>query len=143
MEGVQFSSSSKNMYSLGILDTNIVFPYPAGNVRMKTERVVMDNCKSQHIILVNDYSIIYDIDINNHKDRYLKIGEYKREKLAFSNMEKQISIVSSNKDNYKEEFLTDQLVEAQINPSLSPKMRKELINILYTYRNSFSSSDES
>ncbi|MBW0503396.1 hypothetical protein O181_043111 [Austropuccinia psidii MF-1] len=142
IEGVQFSSASNNMYSLGIFDTSILFPHPAGSVRMKTEIVVMNNCASQHIILGNDYLNIYGIEINNHKDRYFTIGENKRQKFAFSNMPKQLSIVSSNKDTYKEEFVTDQLVAAQINPSLSPKMRKELINVLYTYKNAFASDDE-
>ncbi|MBW0556993.1 hypothetical protein O181_096708 [Austropuccinia psidii MF-1] len=59
------------MYPLGILDTNIVFPHPAGSIRIKTEIVLMDNCTSQHIILGNDYLNIYGIDINNHKNRYL------------------------------------------------------------------------
>ncbi|MBW0547667.1 hypothetical protein O181_087382 [Austropuccinia psidii MF-1] len=54
IEGVQFSSSSNNMYPLVILDTNLVFPHPSGSVRMKTEILVMDNCTSQHIILGND-----------------------------------------------------------------------------------------
>ncbi|MBW0559703.1 hypothetical protein O181_099418 [Austropuccinia psidii MF-1] len=36
IEGVQLSSSSNNMYPLCILDTNLVFPHPAGRVRMKT-----------------------------------------------------------------------------------------------------------
>ncbi|MBW0529028.1 hypothetical protein O181_068743 [Austropuccinia psidii MF-1] len=57
-------------------------------------------------------------------------------------MPKKISLVSSKKDTYKEEFVTNQLVEAQINPSLLPKMRFELINVLYTYNNAFSSDNE-
>ncbi|MBW0522087.1 hypothetical protein O181_061802 [Austropuccinia psidii MF-1] len=57
-------------------------------------------------------------------------------------MPKQISIVSSQKDTYKEEFVSDHLVEAQINPSLSPKMRNELIDVLYTYNNAFASDNE-
>ncbi|MBW0578948.1 hypothetical protein O181_118663 [Austropuccinia psidii MF-1] len=142
IEGVQFSSASNNMYPLGILDTNIVFPHPAGSIRMKTEIIVMDNCTSQHIILGNDYLKIYGIDINNYKDRYFTIGENKRQKFAFSNMTKQISMISSKKDTYKEEFVANQLVEAQINPSLSPKMRNELIDVLYTYNNAFASDNE-
>ncbi|MBW0556674.1 hypothetical protein O181_096389, partial [Austropuccinia psidii MF-1] len=118
IEGVQFSSASNNMYPLGILDTNLVFPHPEGSVRMKTEIVVMNNCTSQHIILGNDYLNIYGIDINNHKDRYFTIGDNKRQKFAFSNMPKQISLVYSVKDTYKDEFVSNQLVEAQINPSL-------------------------
>ncbi|MBW0539576.1 hypothetical protein O181_079291 [Austropuccinia psidii MF-1] len=95
IEDVQFSSSSNNMYPLGILDTNIVFSHPSGSIRMKKEIVVIDNCTSQHIILGNDYLYIYGIDIINHKDRYFTIGENKRKKFAFSNMPKQTSLVSS------------------------------------------------
>ncbi|MBW0550866.1 hypothetical protein O181_090581 [Austropuccinia psidii MF-1] len=130
------------MYPLGILDTNLVFPHPEGSIRRKTEIVVMDNWTSQHIIIGNDHLNIYGIDINNHKDRYFTIGEHKRQKFAFSNMPKQISLVSSKKDTYKEEFGANQLVETQINPSLSPKMRHELIAVLYTYNNAFSSNNE-
>ncbi|MBW0591490.1 hypothetical protein O181_131205, partial [Austropuccinia psidii MF-1] len=43
---------------------------------------------------------------------------------------------------YKEEFVANQLVEAQINPSLSPNMRHELIDLLYTYNNAFASGNE-
>ncbi|MBW0513460.1 hypothetical protein O181_053175 [Austropuccinia psidii MF-1] len=142
IEGVQFSSSSNNMYPLGILDTNLVIPHPAGSVSLKTEIVVMDNCTSQHIILGNDYLNIYGIDINNHKHIYFTIGENKRQKFAFSNIPKQISVVSSVKDTYKEEFVANELVEAQINPLLSPKMRHDLIDVLYTYKNAFASDNE-
>ncbi|MBW0515740.1 hypothetical protein O181_055455 [Austropuccinia psidii MF-1] len=58
-------------------------------------------------------------------------------------MHKQISVVPSNNDAYKEEFVTEQLFEAHINPSLLPRMKHELINVLYTYRNAFSSDNES
>ncbi|MBW0519414.1 hypothetical protein O181_059129 [Austropuccinia psidii MF-1] len=142
IQGVQFSSSSNNMYFLGILDTNLVFPHPTGSVRMKTEIVVMDSCTSQDIILGNDYLNIYGIDINNHKDRYFTIGENKRQRFAFFNIPKQISVISSVKDTYKEEFVFNQLVEAQINPSLSLKMRHDLIDALYTYQNAFASDNE-
>ncbi|MBW0569186.1 hypothetical protein O181_108901 [Austropuccinia psidii MF-1] len=110
IKGIQFSSASNNMYPLGILDTNLVFPQPAGIVTVKTEIVVMDNFTSQHIILGNDYLNIYVIEINKHRDRYFTIGENRRQKFAFSNMPKQISIVSSKKDTYKEEFVVNQPV---------------------------------
>ncbi|MBW0543474.1 hypothetical protein O181_083189 [Austropuccinia psidii MF-1] len=142
IEGVHFSSSSNNMYPLGILDTNIVFSHPTESIRMKTEIVVMDNCTSQHIILGNDYLNIYGIDINNHKDIYFTIGDNKRQKFAFSNIPKQISVVSSVKDTCRDKFVSNQLVEAQINLSLSPKMRNELIDVLYTYNNAFASDNE-
>ncbi|MBW0569656.1 hypothetical protein O181_109371 [Austropuccinia psidii MF-1] len=50
--------------------------------------------------------------------------------------------VSSKNDTHKEEFVSDQLVEAHINPSLSPKMRNNLIDVLYTYNNAFASNNE-
>ncbi|MBW0493550.1 hypothetical protein O181_033265 [Austropuccinia psidii MF-1] len=142
IEGVQFSSASNNMYPLCILDINIVFPHPEGSVRMKTEIVVMDNCTSKHIILGNDYLNIYGIDINNHKDRSFTIGENKRQKSSFSNMPKHISVISFVEDTYKEEFVANQLVEAQINSSLSPKMKHDLTDVLYPYKNAFASDNE-
>ncbi|MBW0541581.1 hypothetical protein O181_081296 [Austropuccinia psidii MF-1] len=83
IEGVKLSSSSNNMYPLGILETNHVFPHLEGSVRMKSEIVVMENFTSQHIIIWNDYLNIYGIDLNNHKDRYFKIGENKDKNLLF------------------------------------------------------------
>ncbi|MBW0553931.1 hypothetical protein O181_093646 [Austropuccinia psidii MF-1] len=102
IEGVQCSSSNNNMYPLGILDTNLLLPHPAGSVRMKTEIVVIENCTSQNIIFVNYYSNIYGSDINNHKYRYFTNGENKRQKFSFPKVSKQILVVSANKDTYTE-----------------------------------------
>ncbi|MBW0553290.1 hypothetical protein O181_093005 [Austropuccinia psidii MF-1] len=142
IEGVQYSIPSNNMYPLGILDTNIVFPNATESIRMKTEIVLMENCASQHIIFGNDYLNIYGIDINNHKDRYFTIGENKRPKFAFFNIPKQIYVISSVENTHKEEFVSNKIVEAKINPSLSPKMRQELINVLYTNNNAFAFDNE-
>ncbi|MBW0498430.1 hypothetical protein O181_038145 [Austropuccinia psidii MF-1] len=57
-------------------------------------------------------------------------------------MQNQISIISSVKNTYRAEFVTNQLVEAQINPSLSPTMKYDLIYVLYTYKNAFASDNE-
>ncbi|MBW0521853.1 hypothetical protein O181_061568 [Austropuccinia psidii MF-1] len=130
------------MYPLGILEANLVFPHSAGSVRMKTEIVVMDNCTSQHIILGTDYLNIYGLEINNHKDRYFTIGENKRQKFSFSNIPKQISVISSVEDTYKEECVANQIVEAKTNVSLSPKMRHDPIDVLYTYKNAFAYDNE-
>ncbi|MBW0521524.1 hypothetical protein O181_061239 [Austropuccinia psidii MF-1] len=102
----------------------------------------MKNCKSQHIILGNYYLNIYGIETNNHKDRYFTIAENKRQKFSFSNIPKQISVVSSNKYTYKEEFVKNKLGKVQINPKLSCKIREELIDVLYTYKNAFASDNK-
>ncbi|MBW0488187.1 hypothetical protein O181_027902 [Austropuccinia psidii MF-1] len=57
-------------------------------------------------------------------------------------MPKKISVISSVRDTYKEEFVAYQLVEKQINPSLSPKTRHYLIDVLYKYKNAFASDNE-
>ncbi|MBW0586243.1 hypothetical protein O181_125958 [Austropuccinia psidii MF-1] len=57
-------------------------------------------------------------------------------------MPKQISMISSVNNTYKDEFADNQLVEAQNNPSLSPKMSHDLIDVLYTYKNAFASDNE-
>ncbi|MBW0535943.1 hypothetical protein O181_075658 [Austropuccinia psidii MF-1] len=57
-------------------------------------------------------------------------------------MLKQISVRSSVKDAYKEEFVANHLVGAQIIPSLSPKMRHDLFDVIYTYKNAFASDNE-
>ncbi|MBW0481826.1 hypothetical protein O181_021541 [Austropuccinia psidii MF-1] len=57
-------------------------------------------------------------------------------------MFKNISVLSPNKDTYKDEFVTDKCFEAQIKPELSSKMRQELIDVLYTYKNAYASDNE-
>ncbi|MBW0586374.1 hypothetical protein O181_126089 [Austropuccinia psidii MF-1] len=42
----------------------------------------------------------------------------------------------------KEKFVSDQLIEAQISPELSPEMKEEVIEVLFQYRESFSSDNE-
>ncbi|MBW0591828.1 hypothetical protein O181_131543 [Austropuccinia psidii MF-1] len=57
-------------------------------------------------------------------------------------MPKQISVISSVKDTYNEEFVANKLVEAQSNPSLSLKMRHDLIDVLFTYKNALASDNK-
>ncbi|MBW0573456.1 hypothetical protein O181_113171 [Austropuccinia psidii MF-1] len=57
-------------------------------------------------------------------------------------MTKQPFVIASVKDTYKEELVAHQHVEAQINPLLSPKMRHDLVYVLYKYKNSFASDNE-
>ncbi|MBW0530203.1 hypothetical protein O181_069918 [Austropuccinia psidii MF-1] len=51
-------------------------------------------------------------------------------------------MIYSVKDTYKDEFVDNQIVETQISPSLLPKIRHKLIDVLYTYKNVFSSDNE-
>ncbi|MBW0493276.1 hypothetical protein O181_032991 [Austropuccinia psidii MF-1] len=58
-------------------------------------------------------------------------------------MPKQKSIISSNKDTYKEKFINNQHLETQINPSLFPEISYELVDVWCKYKNSFASNNES
>ncbi|MBW0557495.1 hypothetical protein O181_097210 [Austropuccinia psidii MF-1] len=102
----------------------------------------MNNCTSQHFILRNDYLNIYGIDINNNKDRYFTIGDNKRKKFAFPPEKREITVIRQVKNVNKEKFVSDQLIEAQISPALTLKMKEELIEVLFQYREAFASNNE-
>ncbi|MBW0550289.1 hypothetical protein O181_090004 [Austropuccinia psidii MF-1] len=142
IEGIKLRSASPNMHPLGILEAKIIFPHPAGSIRLKFEVVVINECTSKHFILGNYYLKIYGIDINNHKDRYFTIEENKRQKFAFPLEKIEITVIRQVKNVNKEIFVSDQLVEAQIIPELTLKVKEELIEILFQYREAFSSDNE-
>ncbi|MBW0592304.1 hypothetical protein O181_132019 [Austropuccinia psidii MF-1] len=124
IEGIKFSSASQDMHSLGIFEAAMIFLHPAGSIILKVEFVVMNNCTSQHFILVNDHLNIYGIDINNHKERYFTIGENKRQKFAFPLGEREITVIKQVKNVNKEKFVSNKLIEAQISPELTLEMKE-------------------
>ncbi|MBW0526816.1 hypothetical protein O181_066531 [Austropuccinia psidii MF-1] len=142
IEGIKFSSASQDIHPLGIFEAAMIFPHPSGSIRLKVEFFVMNNGASQHFILGNDYLNIYGIVINNHKDRYFTIGENKRQKFAFPPEMREITIIRQVKNVNKEKFVSDKLIEAQINTELTLEMKKELIEILFQYREAFSSDNK-
>ncbi|MBW0533080.1 hypothetical protein O181_072795 [Austropuccinia psidii MF-1] len=130
------------MHPLGVCEAAMIFPHPAGSIRLKVEMVVMNNCTSQHFILANDYLKIYGIYINNHKDRYFTIGENKRKEFAFPPEKREITEIRKVNHVNKEIFLSYQLIEAQIRTELTLKMKEELIEILLQYGEAFASDNE-
>ncbi|MBW0498114.1 hypothetical protein O181_037829 [Austropuccinia psidii MF-1] len=142
IEGITFRRCSQKMHPLIIFEAEMIFPHPAGSIRLKVEFVVMNNCTSQHFILGNDYLNIHGIDINNHIDRYFTIGENKRQTFAFDPEKREITVIRQVKKFNKEKFVSDELIEAQISPELTPEMKEELIEILFQYREAFASDNE-
>ncbi|MBW0486114.1 hypothetical protein O181_025829 [Austropuccinia psidii MF-1] len=120
----------------------MIFTHPAGSIRVKLEFVVINNCTSQHLILGNDYLNIYGININNHKDRYFTIGENKRQKFAFPMEKREITVIRKVKNVNKGIFGSDKLIEAQIDPELTLKMKEEFIEILFQYKKALASENE-
>ncbi|MBW0536041.1 hypothetical protein O181_075756 [Austropuccinia psidii MF-1] len=142
IESIKFSSASQDMHPLGILEAEMIFPHPAGSIRLKVEFVVMNNFTSQNFILADDYLNIHGIDINNHKDRYFAIGENERKKFAFPLEKREITVIRQVKNVNKEIFLSAQLIEAQISPELTLEMKEELIEASFQYREAFVSDNE-
>ncbi|MBW0523852.1 hypothetical protein O181_063567 [Austropuccinia psidii MF-1] len=101
IEGIKFSSASQNMHILGMLEAAMIFPHPAGSIRLKVEFGVMNNGTSHHFILGNDYLNIYCIDINNHKDRYFTIGENKDQEFSFPLEKREITVIRKLKSLIK------------------------------------------
>ncbi|MBW0522061.1 hypothetical protein O181_061776 [Austropuccinia psidii MF-1] len=130
------------MHPLGIFEAEIIFPHPAGSIRLKVEFVVMNNCTSQHFILGNDHLNIYGIHINNHNDRYFNKGENKRQKISIPLEKSKVTVIRQVKNVIKEKFVSHQFIEAQINPELTPEMKEELIKILFQYREAFAYDNE-
>ncbi|MBW0507720.1 hypothetical protein O181_047435 [Austropuccinia psidii MF-1] len=142
IEGIKFSSASQDMHPLGIFESEMIFPHPAGSIRLKVGFVLMNVCTSQHLILRNYYLNIYRIHINNHKDRYFTIGENERQKFSFPPEKREITVIRQVKNVNKETFVSDQLIEAQISTELTLEMKEELIEILFQYREEFASANE-
>ncbi|MBW0489369.1 hypothetical protein O181_029084 [Austropuccinia psidii MF-1] len=114
IEGIKLRSASQDMHPLGILEAEMIFPHPAGSIRLKVELVVMNKCTSQHFILGNYYLDIYGIDINNHKGQYFTIGENNRQKFAFPLEKKEITVIRQLKNVNKERFVSDIFIEYKL-----------------------------
>ncbi|MBW0558178.1 hypothetical protein O181_097893 [Austropuccinia psidii MF-1] len=102
----------------------------------------MNNCTSQNFILGNDCLNIYAIDIDNHKDRYFTIGENERKKFASLLEKREMSVFRQVENSMKETFVTDHLIEAQISSELTLKMKENIIEILFQYREAIASDNE-
>ncbi|MBW0512119.1 hypothetical protein O181_051834 [Austropuccinia psidii MF-1] len=75
INGIKFNSASNPMKAVGIFETTVILPHINGNLRITVEFFVMKNCSSTHCILVNDYLIMYGIDLHSNKDRYFTISD--------------------------------------------------------------------
>ncbi|MBW0539599.1 hypothetical protein O181_079314 [Austropuccinia psidii MF-1] len=103
----------------------------------------MDNRTSNHFILGNDYLSIYGIDISNQKDRYFTIGDNKRQKSGFLNNKRQTKAFNNEEKGLEMDFfITEQLLEAELNHELIVKVKEKLIELLFNYKNTFENDKE-
>ncbi|MBW0555731.1 hypothetical protein O181_095446 [Austropuccinia psidii MF-1] len=130
------------MHCLEILEAAIIFPLPAGSIRLNVKFSVINNCTSQQFILRFDYLNIYGIDINNNKYRHFTIGGNKRQKISFPLEKKEITVIRQVQNFNKEKFVVDQLIKANISPEFTLQMNEDLNEILFEYRGAFASDNE-
>ncbi|MBW0538290.1 hypothetical protein O181_078005 [Austropuccinia psidii MF-1] len=143
IQGVKFSSASEKMKPLGIIDFKLIFPPPSLCIIVKVEFLVMENCTSHHFLLGNDDLSIYGMDISSQKEKYFTMGENKRQKFGFLNNKKQSTVIKNEgKSPEKDCYIRDQLKEAESNQELTENMKEKLIDLLFKYKNSFSTDKE-
>ncbi|MBW0554935.1 hypothetical protein O181_094650 [Austropuccinia psidii MF-1] len=143
IDGIKFNSSSSPMKAFGISETTVIFPHINGNLRISVEFVVMENCSSTHLVLGNDYFIIYGIDLHKNKDRYFTIRDNKHQKFAFLPFKRQITVNKVSPVSLELEKLNyERLNEAKINLHLTDKQESEFSSLLYDHKETFASDKE-
>ncbi|MBW0485929.1 hypothetical protein O181_025644 [Austropuccinia psidii MF-1] len=143
IDGIKFNSAINPMKALQIFETNVIFAHINGNSRITVEFVVMENCSSTHFIFVNDYLIMYGIDLQHNKDRYFTIGDNKCQKVSFSKFERQITVSKVASVNLElKRFQSEQLNEVEISLHLPDGQENELSPLLYGHREAFESDKE-
>ncbi|MBW0555360.1 hypothetical protein O181_095075 [Austropuccinia psidii MF-1] len=143
IDDIKFNSASNPIKELGIFETNVIFPHINGKSRITVEFVVMENFSSTHLILGNDYLIMYGIDLHTNKDRYFTIEDNKHQKFAFLSFKRQFTVSKVAPVNLElERFKSEQLNEAEISLHQTDSQENELSALLYDHREAFESDKE-
>ncbi|MBW0487009.1 hypothetical protein O181_026724 [Austropuccinia psidii MF-1] len=86
---------------------------------------------------------MYGIDLRNNEERYITIGDNKRQKFAFLPFKRQITVNKVSPVKLElEGFKYEQLNEAEISLHLSDKQENELSALLYDHKEAFASDKE-
>ncbi|KAI7946864.1 hypothetical protein MJO29_011391 [Puccinia striiformis f. sp. tritici] len=78
LSGLSLHSCNSTIKALGIIEINLLLPYPSGSVRIKVEFIVLEDGRNDYFILGTDYLKLYGFDIHNSKDSLqldMKTGE--------------------------------------------------------------------
>ncbi|MBW0537806.1 hypothetical protein O181_077521 [Austropuccinia psidii MF-1] len=83
---------------------------------------------------------MYGIDLYSNKDRYVTIGDNKRQKFAFLQFKRQITVRKVEPVSLElERFKSEQLSEAEISLHLTVKQENELSALSYDHKEAFAS----
>ncbi|KAG0139592.1 hypothetical protein CROQUDRAFT_54482, partial [Cronartium quercuum f. sp. fusiforme G11] len=77
-----FSGCGSDLFPLGIIELPIIFPHPRGNVKILAEFVVMENVKSNYLILGDDFLSLYGFTISHYKEKYFTINNNQDKKFG-------------------------------------------------------------
>ncbi|MBW0484272.1 hypothetical protein O181_023987 [Austropuccinia psidii MF-1] len=103
----------------------------------------MESCSSIHFKLVNDYLIIYAIDLHNNKDRYFTFGDNKCQTFVFLPFKRQIKVSKVSPVNLElETFKPEQFNEAEISLHLTDSQENDLSSLIYDHKEAFASDKE-
>ncbi|MBW0509261.1 hypothetical protein O181_048976 [Austropuccinia psidii MF-1] len=103
----------------------------------------MENCSSTDFILGNDYLMLYGIDSNKNKDRYLKISDNKLQKYALLPFIREIKVNKASPVSLElEKFKPKQINEAEESLHITDKKENELSTPLYDQKKTFTSDKE-
>ncbi|MBW0496411.1 hypothetical protein O181_036126 [Austropuccinia psidii MF-1] len=129
-----FMSASGKMTSIGKIIKEIIIPHRKGNIRLKTEFVVLDDAHIQGIFLGTDYWRIYGIDIYNSQSRHNTIGTKKEKKFS-------LDIYQISAQDPLAELLNE-FREGQCSTTLTSKQKLSLLKILRNNRPEFAIGEE-
>ncbi|MBW0545044.1 hypothetical protein O181_084759 [Austropuccinia psidii MF-1] len=140
---IRFIISINPMKALGIFETTIIFPPINVHFRITVEFVVMENFSSTHVLLGNDYSIIYGIDSYKNKDRYFTIGDNKCQTFSFLPFKRQITVKRVSVVSLElEKFKSEKLNEGKISLHCTDKQESELSAVSYDHKKTLASDKE-
>ncbi|MBW0534921.1 hypothetical protein O181_074636 [Austropuccinia psidii MF-1] len=125
-----FKSASGKMTSIWTVIKEIIMPHTKGNIRIKTEFVVLYDTHIQGFFLGTDYQRMYGIDIYNSKNRHITIGTNKEKKFS-------LDIYQISAQDSLEELL-DEFREGQFSTTLTSKWKLSLLKMLRKNRPAFS-----
>ncbi|MBW0483277.1 hypothetical protein O181_022992 [Austropuccinia psidii MF-1] len=122
------------MKSKGTIIKETVIPHQKGNIRLKTELVVLEDDHIPGFLLGKVYQRMYRIDIYNNKNCNITIGTNKEKEFSFG------IYPLSNQDPSEE--LLNELKEGQFSANLTSKQKLSLPKTLRKNRTAFAIGEE-
>ncbi|KAG0139439.1 hypothetical protein CROQUDRAFT_101545 [Cronartium quercuum f. sp. fusiforme G11] len=130
LSSLTFSGCGSDLFPLGIIELPIVFPHLRGNIKILAEFIVMENVKSNYLILGDDFLSLYGFTISHGKEKYFTINNNQGKKFGMPKeriiMAIQQEIAQNQSPTIKiesDERFKEEINEAAIRPQLKQTRR--------------------